>query len=123
MVSPRRASEEVLKKPKGKLSYHSTVYPPYTYSLPLSPISVLNANWRLSGIEKVKVIDTKFESTSLVVAYGKDVFMTKIQPDNTFDLLNDDFNFTLLAIMSVAITVRFADPDTCIRPAKTRSQV
>ena len=110
-----------MKKPKGKLSYHSTVYPPYSYNLPLSPISVLNANWRLSGIEKVKVIDTKFESTSLVVAYGKDVFMTKIHPDNTFDLLNDDFNYTLLAIMSVAITVYSAHTDTGIRPAQTRS--
>ena len=109
-----------MKKPKGKLSYHSTVYPPYSYNLPLSPISVLNANWRLSGIEKVKVIDTKFESTSLVVAYGKDVFMTKIQPDNTFDLLNDDFNYRLLAIMSVAITVDRAHTDTGLRPAQAR---
>lgn len=81
------------------------VYPPYQYALPISNLATLNAKWRLSGIEKIKVIDTKFESTSLVVAYGKDLFVTKIQPDNTFDLLNDDFNYTLLGVVTVVITV------------------
>lgn len=71
----------------------------------MSTLGILNANWRLSGLERVKVIETKFESTSLVVAYGRDIFVTKVQPDNTFDLLTDDFNFTLLGIMTVVITV------------------
>lgn len=112
LVSARRGNEETIKKgKKGKLNYHSMVYPPYQYSLPINPVWTLNAKWRLSGIDKVKVIDTKFESTSLVVAYGKDLFVTKVQPDSTFDLLTDDFNFTLLGVVTVAITVSPPHPD------------
>lgn len=105
LVSSRRNSEENIKKGKGKLSYHSFVYPPYHYTLPVSYLSTLNANWRLSGIKGIKVVETKFESTSLVIGYGKDLFVTRIQTDNTFDLLNDDFNYALLAIACVALTV------------------
>lgn len=92
-------------KPSKQISYYSSTYPPYQEFLPVSPVATLNAKWKLSGIEKVKVVETKFESTSLVVAYGKDVFVTKIQPDNTFDLLNDDFNYALLGVVAVVITV------------------
>lgn len=86
------------------------IYPPYQYYLPMFPVATLNAHWRLSGIDKIKVIDTKFESTSLLVAYGKDVFVTKIQPDLTFDLLNDEFNYTLLAVACVVLTVALLYP-------------
>lgn len=81
------------------------IFPPYSYSLPTAHTNILNANWKLSGISKVLVVPTKFESTSLVVCLGRDLFVTKIQPDNTFDLLNDDFNYILLGLVSVVITV------------------
>lgn len=71
----------------------------------MTPLSTLNAKWRLSGLEQVKVLETKFESTSILVAFGKDVFVTKIQPDQTFDLLNEEFNYELLALACVVITV------------------
>lgn len=107
LVSARRNDEAALKKEKGrgKLSYHSMVYPAYSYSLPVGYTSILNANWKLSGIKRVLVVPTKFESTSLVVGLGKDLFVTRIQPDNTFDLLNDDFNYIMLGLVSVVITV------------------
>lgn len=109
LISARRNDEVALKKEKGKgkLSYHSMVYPPYSYSLPLGYTNILNANWKLSGIKRVLIVPTKFESTSLVVGLGKDLFVTRIQPDNTFDLLNDDFNYILLGLVSVVITVSF----------------
>lgn len=112
LISARRNTPEALEKAKSKksVSYHSRVYPPYNYYLPLNPVSTLNANWRLSGIRKVKIIDTKFESTSLLIAYGKDVFVTKIQPDQTFDLLNEEFNYTMLGLACIAITVTCSLP-------------
>ena len=108
LISARRNTAEAIEKGKTKknqLSYYSSVYPPYQYFLPLSPVATLNAKWRLSGIEKIKIVETKFESTSLVVAYGKDVFVTKIQPDYTFDLLSEEFNYTLLGLACIGITV------------------
>lgn len=95
-----------MKTGKNQISYLSSVYPPYQYFLPVSPIATLNAKWRLSGIQKLKIVETKFESTSLVIAYGKDLFVTKVQPDNTFDLLNDDFNYALLGVVAVVMTVK-----------------
>jgi hypothetical protein len=58
----------------------------------------------------VKIIETKFESTSLLVAYGKDVFVTKIQPDQTFDLLNEEFNYEMLGLACIVITVQEVYP-------------
>lgn len=111
LISARRNTIEEIEKINARTkklpNYYSNVYPPYMYYLPLTPLANLNAHWRLSGIEKLKVIDTKFESTSLVVAYGKDVFVTRIQPDQTFDLLHEDFNSTLLVLACIAITVGF----------------
>lgn len=90
---------------KKQVNYHSKVYPTYQYFLPVHPVMTQNAKWRLSGIQKIKVIETVFESTALVVAYGKDIFVTKVQPDNTFDLLSEDFNYTLLGVVTVVMTV------------------
>jgi ER membrane protein complex subunit 1 len=32
------------------------------------------------------------ESTSLVFAFGMDLFFTRVAPSNTFDVLNENFN-------------------------------
>lgn len=119
LISARRNTIEEIEKSQTRVkkvpNYYSNVYPPYSYYIPLPPLANLNAHWRLSGIEKVKVIDTKFESTALVVAFGKDVFVTRIQPDQTFDLLHEDFNSTLLVVACIAITVVFHHPDPGFR--------
>lgn len=122
LASARRNTPEALEKArnkKGGLSYHSQVYPPYQYFLPVSPLATLNAKWRLSHIDRVKVLETKFESTSLLVAFGKDVFVTKVQPDQTFDLLNEEFNFELLVLACIAITVRVFHSDLGFRTPPT----
>lgn len=41
------------------------------------------------------------ESTSFALAHGLDLYLTRVQPSNTFDLLPEDFPFALL----IAITV------------------
>lgn len=105
LVSARRTDEESIKNRKGKLNYYSSVYPPYKYLLQHLPINNLNANWRLSNLSKVKIVETKFESTSLIIAYGSDLFVSKLNPDDTFDLLNEDFNYLMLSIVCVVITV------------------
>jgi hypothetical protein len=114
LVSARRNTIEGIEKSKTAKkkteNYYSQVYPPYQYFLPISPLATLNAKWRLGSVDRVKIVDTKFESTSLLIAYGRDVFVTKVQPDLTFDLLNEEFNYELLALACLVITVRLADP-------------
>lgn len=124
LASARRQMPEALEKAKTKkpvLTYHSQVYPPYHYFLPVSPLATLNAKWRLGRVDRVKVFETKFESTSLLVAFGQDVFVTKVQPDQTFDLLSEEFNFELLGLACVAITVFYSDPDPGLRAAPPSS--
>ena len=53
-------------------------------------------------MDNIITIPSDLESTSLVFAYGHDLFFTKIQPDNTFDLLGEEFSYVLL-IISVCI--------------------
>lgn len=45
------------------------------------------------------------ESTSLVLAHGLDLFLTRIAPSNTFDVLNESFNKLQLVLTVVALAV------------------
>lgn len=43
------------------------------------------------------------ESTSLVIAYGLDIFMTRVQPSRTFDLIPDDFPYGFLLTITLLL--------------------
>ncbi len=60
---------------------------------PLTAISHLHTLARPTGITSAPTV---LESTSLVFAYGLDLFCTRVTPAKAFDALNDDFNFVAL---------------------------
>ncbi|KJH51246.1 hypothetical protein DICVIV_02611 [Dictyocaulus viviparus] len=39
------------------------------------------------------------ESTSLMLAYGIDLFFTRLHPSGTFDILKDDFDHVLISVV------------------------
>ena len=43
------------------------------------------------------------ESTSLVLAFGLDLFMTRVQPSRTFDLIPDEFPYGFLLTMTLLL--------------------
>lgn len=45
----------------------------------------------------------KLESTSLVFAYGVDLFFTRVAPSRTYDSLTEDFSYALLLITIVVL--------------------
>jgi len=45
------------------------------------------------------------ESTSLVLTYGLDVFLTRVTPAREFDRLNEDFNYVALVGAIVFLVV------------------
>ncbi len=45
------------------------------------------------------------ESTSLIAAYGLDVFITRRSPSNNFDVLSDAFNKPFLVITMATIFI------------------
>lgn len=44
------------------------------------------------------------ESTSLMLAYGLDLFFARIQPNKAFDSLQDDFPYAFLVFITVMLT-------------------
>jgi ER membrane protein complex subunit 1 len=62
--------------------------------------------WRhLHRIRHIIAIPTRLESTSIVFAYGHDMYMTWIAPVDTFDCLKPNFNKPLLLITLISLAV------------------
>lgn len=57
------------------------------------------------------------ESTSLVLAYGLDLWFTREAPSKTFDVLSEDFSKgTLLAtILGLILSILITKPMVCVR--------
>lgn len=63
-----------------------------------APMLEFDAKWYLNhqrdvlGVKKITASPALLESTSLVFAYGLDIFGTRVSPSFTFDVLGKDFN-------------------------------
>ena len=64
----------------------------YAPALEFDPKWYLNHQRELFGIKNVTTSPAVLESTSLVFAYGLDVFGTRVSPSFSFDMLGKDFN-------------------------------
>jgi len=78
---------------------------PYSALLPVDPKRMATHVRSVSGLRGVASTAALLESTSLVCAYGLDLFCTRIQPSQTFDLLNEDFNSPFLIATVVGVFV------------------
>ncbi|KAL0905820.1 hypothetical protein M5K25_024258 [Dendrobium thyrsiflorum] len=76
---------------------------PLTDTLPIIPQSYVTHSLQVEGIRGIVTIPAKLESTTLVFAYGVDLFFTRIAPSRTYDSLTEDFNYALLLITIVAL--------------------
>lgn len=70
--------------------------PPYDAVIPIVTTRYLSYGLNLLHLKEIKAFPTRLESTSQVLTYGFDVFFMRISPENTFDLLQEYFNYTLL---------------------------
>eukprot|EP00808_Paulinella_micropora_P010476 g38498.t1 len=99
LLDARRPVEEPneLHQAEGLIPYETDIYVDdkkvisYNHSIP-----------RLSGLSSSP---TELESTSLVVAWGLDLFLVRVTPSGFFDLLDPDFNhhFLVLTVTSVLL--------------------
>lgn len=46
----------------------------------------------MANVRNIVTAPAQLESTSLVFAYGLDLFLTRVAPSNTFDVLSENFN-------------------------------
>ena len=59
----------------------------------------------MEGLRGIIAIPANLESTSLVFAYGVDLFYTHTAPSKIYDSLTDEFSYALLLITILALVV------------------
>jgi hypothetical protein len=84
----------------------------YTPMINFDPKWHLNHKYELLGIKDVIASESGLESTSLVFAYGLDVFGTRVAPSFAFDVLGKGFNKLqmLATVLALFIGVLFVAP-------------
>ncbi|CAM9582895.1 unnamed protein product [Ectocarpus sp. 13 AM-2016] len=92
-LDPRRPQEEPTKTEKEEKLIQ---YQPY---LPVVPTQVLSYHKVIERVDRVLTEPTGLESTSLVLALGLDIFGARVAPSKTYDMLDSNFNYALLALV------------------------
>eukprot|EP00937_MAST-01D_sp_MAST-1D-sp2_P003733 g3733.t1 len=71
--------------------------------LPMIPSNILTYNKTVARLEHIAASPAAFESISLVVAAGLDMFFVRATPSGSFDLLASDFNHPLLMLLILGL--------------------
>lgn len=97
---------------------------PYIPELPIPQEHIINYNQSIANIKGIYTAPSGLESTCLVFAYGLgklflffffiklhlnniffiDIFVTRVAPSKTFDLLKEDFDYFLISVVLIALT-------------------
>jgi ER membrane protein complex subunit 1 len=77
----------------------------YAPVIEFDPKWYLNHKQEIYGIKSVITSPSLLESTSLVFAYGLDVFGTRVTPSFSFDVLGKDFNKLTMSVTVAALAV------------------
>ncbi|KAI7085890.1 DUF1620-domain-containing protein [Hortaea werneckii] len=91
----------------------------YAPVIELNPQWYLNHQREVAGIKGIVTSPALIESTSLIFAYGLDVFGTRVSPSFSFDVLGGDFNkFQMLGTVAALAVATFV-----VAPLVARKQV
>ncbi|TPX33872.1 hypothetical protein SmJEL517_g03357 [Synchytrium microbalum] len=77
----------------------------YTAYIQHNPKEVLSYHLEVAGVSQIVSAPSILESTSIVVAYGLDMFCLRRAPSKTFDLLSQDFNRVNLVVTMIGLAV------------------
>uniref|UniRef100_A0A914W7A1 ER membrane protein complex subunit 1 n=1 Tax=Plectus sambesii TaxID=2011161 RepID=A0A914W7A1_9BILA len=97
-LDPRRPIEPTMEHREEGLI-------PYMPEIPVATENILNYNQTAVGVRAIKTSASGLESTSLMLAYGLDLFFTRLNPSGTFDILKDDFDHLLISLVLFALIV------------------
>jgi len=105
-LSARRKQEE--DKTEG--IFDQPNLPIYKPNLPLVQHNILTYYLNLDGLEQLEITWTLLESTSLAVAYGLDLFVVRVMPEKSFDILTREFSrstivMTILGLILLNVVV------------------
>ena len=77
---------------------------------------------QVAQTRKIITSPALLESTSLIFAYGLDLFSTRIAPSNTFDVLSESFNKVQLVLTIAALTLAIVITKPMVRNKKLRER-
>ncbi|KAF4611826.1 hypothetical protein D9613_004025 [Agrocybe pediades] len=92
MLDPRRPNRKTTADEQEEFLIQ------YDPLLPNDPRRVLSHNYDVANVQKIITSPSLLESTSLVFAFGLDMFLTRVAPSNTFDVLSENFNKVQLVL-------------------------
>uniref|UniRef100_A0A8C2U505 ER membrane protein complex subunit 1 n=1 Tax=Coturnix japonica TaxID=93934 RepID=A0A8C2U505_COTJA len=87
---------------------------PYSPDVQIHAERFINYNQTVSQIRGIYTSPSGLESTCLVVAYGLDIYQTRVYPSKQFDVLKDDYDYVLISsvlfglVFATMITKRLA---------------
>ena len=77
---------------------------PYMPELPVHHETMFNYNQTISNLKDIITSPSGLESTCLVLVHGLDIFVTRVAPSKTFDLLKEDFDYFLITVVLTILT-------------------
>lgn len=78
---------------------------PYIPELPIQQDAIINYNQTIERLKGIHTSPSGLESTCLMIGYGLDLFVTRVAPSKTFDLLKEDFDYFLISAVLTALIV------------------
>ncbi|KAF8636102.1 hypothetical protein AX17_003807 [Amanita inopinata Kibby_2008] len=105
LLDPRRPK----KKPTNEELMEGLIE--YDPVIPDDPKRVISHEYETAHIRRIVTSPALLESTSLVFAYGLDLFLTRVSPSGTFDVLSESFNkaqlvFTIAGLVVAIVITR-----------------
>ncbi|KAK0200946.1 DUF1620-domain-containing protein [Desarmillaria ectypa] len=116
LLSPRRPSQ----KPTSEEVEEQLVQ--YDPLLPDDPRRVLSHTYEVANIRRIITSPALLESTSLVFAYGLDMFLTRVAPSKTFDVLDENFNKAQLVFTVLGLAAAIGITKPIVRNKKLREK-
>ncbi|KIS00199.1 endoplasmic reticulum protein [Cryptococcus deuterogattii 2001/935-1] len=87
LLDPRRPMGKPTSRDKEEMLI------PYDNMIPIDTRKIISHKYQVQGTTSLLSSPALVESTSLLLAYGQDLFLTRgLTPSGTFDILSDNFN-------------------------------
>ncbi|GJJ09321.1 hypothetical protein Clacol_003543 [Clathrus columnatus] len=112
------------RRPKGKPTAEEQEEWLIQYDplLPYDPRRVISHNYEVAGIHNIVTSPALLESTSIVFAYGLDLFLSRVAPSKTFDILSESFNKIQLIFTIIALALGVTITKPIVRRKQLRQQ-
>ncbi|KDQ54694.1 hypothetical protein JAAARDRAFT_182191 [Jaapia argillacea MUCL 33604] len=119
---PRRLLDPRRPKQKPTAAEMEEMLIPYDPLIPDEPKRVLSHNYQVANTQRIITSPALLESTSLVFAYGLDMFFTRVSPSGTFDVLSENFNKLQLVLTIGALALAIVITKPMVRRKRLREK-